>query len=458
MKPARWATKRNQDRETHGPALEQVANMLGFELFEWQKQIAGTALELDEAGAYHFRSVGLTVGRQNGKTTLLVFRIALELLKPDRTIIFTSQDRNAAKKKWEEFCNLLYSTPFKKRIRKQIRSNGQEELICHNGSRFLVVTPNATSARGLSVDLAIIDEALTHDLRLVSAIQPTMATKPSAQLWIASNAGGPYSTMLAHYRKLGHAENPALAWFEWTPYEDNFDIHDEEVWEQAIPTLGETYGVTLGAVREAVATTNPQIFAQEWLNVWPSLVTHNVIDSDKWRKLARQDIQIGTSFMIFGIDISPNRDRATIGAAGLNGAFCAVEIIESENRIGWVKDRVIQLSEKYKMPFVIDSGAPAGSLIGELEEAGVDVIAVGMRQYGQACGSFFDAVEEGSIAHLGDPRLQTAVDNATRRKLGEQWAWSRKSDHDITPLCAVTLARFALVNGLTTPQPKVAIH
>jgi len=457
MKPPRWATKRNPDRVSHGPALERVANNLGFDLFEWQKQVADTALELDKDGNYHYRTVGATVGRQNGKTTLLVFRIALELLKPNTMTIFTSQDRNAARHKFDEHCELLLSTPFRKRIKKQIRANGQEALIMNNGAQYRIVTPNATGARGLSVSLAVIDEALAHDLRLVSAIQPTMATKKSAQLWLASNAGGPYSTMLQHYRKLGHAESPALSWHEWAPYEDTFDIHDEEVWEQAIPTLGETHGVTIGAVREAVQTTDPTIFAQEWLNVWPSLVTQNVIDSDKWAKLARQDIQIG-SFMIFAVDISPNRDRASIAAAGLAGAFTAVEVIESENRIGWVKDRIIQLYEKWKMPFVIDSGAAASSLIGELEEAGVEVIAVNMRQYGQACGSFYDAVEEGTIAHLGDVRLQTAVDNATRRKLGEQWAWSRKSDADITPLVAVTLARFALVNGLTTPTPKAAIH
>ena len=457
MKPPRWATKRNPDRVSHGPALERVANNLGFELFEWQKQVSDTALELDKDGNYHYRTVGATVGRQNGKTTLLVFRIALELLKPNTMTIFTSQDRNAARHKFDEHCELLLSTPFRKRIKKQIRANGQEALIMNNGAQYRIVTPNATGARGLTVDLAVIDEALAHDLRLVSAIQPTMATKKSAQLWITSNAGGPYSTMLQHYRKLGQAESPALSWHEWAPYEDNFDIHDEEVWEQAIPTLGETHGVTIGAVREAVQTTDPTIFAQEWLNVWPSLVTQNVIDSDKWAKLARQDIQIG-SFMIFAVDISPNRDKASIGAAGLSGAFTAVEVIESENRIGWVKDRIIQLYEKWKMPFVIDSGAAASSLIGELEEAGVEVIAVNMRQYGQACGSFYDAVEEGTVAHLGDVRLQTAVDNATRRKLGEQWAWSRKSDADITPLVSVTLARFALVNGLTTPTPKAAIH
>ena len=457
MKPPRWATARNPDRDSHGPALEQVANLLGFELFEWQKEVAYTALELDEKGRYCHRSCGVTVGRQNGKTTLLLFRIALELLKPNSTVIYTSQDRNSARKKWEEFCEILYSTPFKKRIKRQIRANGQEELTCNNNSRFLIVTPNATGARGLTVDLAIIDEALAADLRLVSAIQPTMATKESAQLWITSNAGGPYSTLLQHYRKLGHDDSPALSWHEWTPYSDDFDPYDPETWAEAIPTLEEKHGVTLTAVQEASVTTDSLIFAQEWLNVWPSLVSQTVIEPAKWAALARQDVQIG-SYMVFGVDISPDRDRASIGAAGLNGAFTALEVIENETRIGWLKDRILQLHEKYNMPFVIDSGAAASSLIGELEEAGVNVIPVNMRQYGQACGSFFDAVEEGTIAHLGDGRLDEAIAGATKRKLGEQWAWSRNSNADITPLVACSIARYALVAGLTTPDKKVAIH
>ena len=457
MKPARYATPRNPKRKTQGPVLQQVAENLGFELFEWQKEVANTALELDDNGNFFYRNVGCTVGRQNGKTTLLLFRIALELLKPNATVIYTSQDRMAARKKWEEFCEILFATPFKKRIKKQIRANGQEELTTNNNSRFLIITPNNTGARGLTTDLCIIDEALAADLRLVSAIQPTMATKPSAQLWITSNAGGPYSTLLQHYRRLGHEKNPALCWHEWTPYADNFDMHDENVWHEAIPTLGEEAGVTLPAVQEASITTDPQIFAQEWLNVWPSLVTNTVIDADKWDKLIRHDVQI-QNYMVFGVDVSPDRDHASIAAAGMNGAYTALEVIESQNRIGWLKDRILELHVKWRMPFVIDSGAAASSLIGELEAEGVAIIPINMRQYGQACGSFYDGVENGTISHIGDIRLQNAIEGATKRKLGEQWAWSRKSNVDITPLVACTNARFALIAGLTAPEPRGAIH
>ena len=457
MEQPRWATTRNPDRISHGPALQEIAEHLGFELFEWQKIVADTALELDHANNYAYRTVGCTVGRQNGKTTLLVFRIALELLKANTLSVFTSQDRNSARGKFDEHIELLMSTPFKKRIKKHIRANGQEAVIMNNGAQYRIVTPNSTGARGLSVDLAVIDEALAHDMRLIAALQPTLATKKSAQLWISSNAGGPYSTMLQHYRQLGHANSPALSWHEWAPYEDDFDIHDEATWQQAIPTLGENLGVRVEAVREAVQTTEPHIFAQEWLNVWPSLATETVIDAHKWSALTRLDTQIG-SFMVFGVDINPQRTRATIGAAGMNGPFCCLEIIENENKIGWVKDRILELWERWKMPFVIDSGAAASSLILELESEGVNVIPISMRQYGQACGSFFDAVESQTIAHMGDVRLQTAIENATKRKLGEQWAWSRRSEEDITPLVAVSIARYALVSNLTEPAPRPAIH
>ena len=458
MKPARWATERNPDRLTHGAQLAKVAEQLGFELFEWQRQVADVALELDAEGQYFWRSVGVSVGRQNGKTALAAIRAALELLKPNTVSVVTAQDRNMARNKFTETCELLLDTPLSKRVKRYVRANGQEALYMNNGSQYRIVTPNAQGARGLTVDLAIVDEALAHDLRLVAALQPTMATRKSAQLWLLSNAGGPYSTMLSHYRKLGHAGNPSLCWLEWAAAED-CDIYDEDVWYEAIPTLGEKHGVTIEAVREAVQTTEPLIFMSEWLNIWHSLKSQTVIDPEQWAALQRDDIQIG-SYMVFGVDVSPDRDRASIGAAGLSGAYTALEVIESENRIGWLKDRILQLHQKWRMPFVIDSGAAASSLIGELEAENVHIIPINMRQYGQACGSFYDAVQDGTISHMGDIRLQHAIEGATKRKLGEQWAWSRKTadNVDITPLVACTVARYALTNNLANPTPKVAIH
>ncbi len=120
MKPARWATERNPDRLTHGAQLAKVAEQLGFELFEWQRQVADVALELDEEGQYFWRSVGVSVGRQNGKTALAAIRAALELLKPNTVSVVTAQDRNMARNKFTETCELLLDTPLSKRVKRYV--------------------------------------------------------------------------------------------------------------------------------------------------------------------------------------------------------------------------------------------------------------------------------------------------------------------------------------------------
>ena len=454
--PPRWGTARS-DLDTHGRHLGKVAAALGWDLFTWQQHVADIALEHDQ-GTYRYRTVGVSVGRQNGKTALAASRIAFELLQAGHVVAFTAQDRNMARAKWEEHCELILDSSLAKRVRRVARANGQECLHMNNGAQYRVVTPNRKGSRGLTLDLVVIDEALTHDMSVIAALQPTMATKPNGQLWILSNAGDANSTMLAHYRNLGHLEDVddgRLCWIEWAPAADTFDPLDRDVWHQAIPTLVETAGVTVDAVAEAAATTEPELFAREWLNVWPALEAVAVIGMGDWEKLERTDVVLGHQ-VVLGVDISPNRDSASICASGRQGAFTPVEVVDHRAHVGWVHDRVVELWGKWRAPVVIDGGAPAGSLIVALEQAGVTVVPLGMRDYARACGSFYDGVVDGTVTHLGDRLLSDAVGAASKRRLAEQWAWNRRSTVDITPLVAATLARWGVVSGSqSSPKPAV---
>ena len=67
---------------------------------------------------------------------------------------------------------------------------------------------------------------------------------------------------------------------------------DEAVWAQSIPSLNESNGVLIEAVREAANTNCPEIFTKEWLNVWPAMEAVAVIDVDLWDSLARTDVTI----------------------------------------------------------------------------------------------------------------------------------------------------------------------
>jgi hypothetical protein len=302
----------------------------------------------------------------------------------------------------------------------------------------------------MSLNLMVIDEALSHPLSLIAALQPTLATRRNGQLWLLSNAGIPgESELLQHYRNIGHSgiqdQNNPLAWFEWAPAEDKFDYMDEQVWRQAIPSLGESHGVLIEAVREAALTNSPDIFMKEWLNVWPAQEAAQVVPTELWDSLADTGV-VNNNRIVLGVDISRERDKASIGASSLVAGMTPVEVVEARDGVGWLVPRLIEIAKRWKAPVVIDAGSPAGSIIGEVENAGIKVIAIGLRDYARACGSFFDGVQNRTICHLDDPNLRDAIIGSTRRRLGDAWAWNRQSTTNITPLVAVTLARYGVVN------------
>ena len=449
----RWASQRDEAFDTDGDKLAQVAKLLGFDLFDWQRYVADVGLEKDQEGSYKYRSVCAQVGRQNGKSKLIETRIAFELLQSKRHVAYTAQDRNMAKSKWEEHLLSFQMSPkFAKRIARVSRVNGSEKIYMRNGSTYGIVTPNDKGARGLSLNLMVIDEALTHPLSLIANLQPTLATKRNGQLWILSNAGRPgESELLEHYREIGHREiaepQNKLAWFEWCPESDEFDYMNEEVWYQAIPSLHEEKGVLLEAVREAATTNSPEIFTKEWLNVWPSRDAVQVINTELWDSLARTDITVGNQ-IVFGVDISRERDRASIGASGLVRDYTPVELIECKEGTSWILPRLVELCKKYNTKVVIDTGSPAASLIPELEKQNIGVMSIHLRDYARACGSFYDAVQAKTISHLDDPNLRSAIMGSTKRPLGDSWAWNRQSTTNITPLVAVTLARYGVVTKI----------
>ena len=94
---------------------------------------------------------------------------------------------------------------------------------------------------------------------------------------------------------------------------------------------------------------------------------------------------------------------------------------------------------------VLDPAGPAGSLLPTFAERGIEVRTLRARDLGQACGSFFDLVDQGRLRHLGQIPLDAAVAGAKKRQIGDMWAWHRKDvTVDITPLVAVTLDAWGL--------------
>lgn len=450
--PASFATQRRQDRGTRGTQLAKVARVLGFSLYPWQRYVADVALELLPGGNYAYRTVGAQIARQNGKSTLIASRIVLEVLRPNRHVAYTAQDRMAAREKLEELYVFLKDSPIAEGVDKFVGHNGRERILFRNGSTARVMTPNRKAGRGLSLDLVVIDEALTIDPEVLSSLLPTMATRSNAQLWLVSNAGIPgVSNMLARYRQLGHESlsqvDSTMCWHEWGPELDEQGElvgtpYDEQQWYRANPSLGQPGGVTLEALRDAARGLELTQFKREHLNLWAELGSEAVIALEQWERLTAPHIVIGAS-PVLAVDVSPERDRASIAVASREAEYVPVEIVENEAGVGWTLERLRDLSQRWGAGVVIDGGSAAGSLVAPLEAAGVVVHVLGARDYARACGSFYDLVTGGRLAHRADWRLSDAVKGASKRPLGDQWAWSRRmSSVDITPLVAASLAAY----------------
>ena len=447
----RWGTPRRTIRATRGALLIRTAALLGWTFHPWQSYVANVSMEVHPSGIPYFRTVGVSIARQNGKTLLLLARIAMEMLGRNRVVVYTAQDRQTARRKWEEMVRALLTNPgFARRVIHFHTNNNGEELLLDTGSRFIVVTPNEKAARSLSVDLAIVDEAFAHrSMDVVGALGGTMGARTHAQLWIVSNAGTYDSVLFRHYTETGRAQcqNPAapMAWFEWAA-DEMADVLDHVGWQAANPSLGLPNGVIEAHLADQAINLDEDRFRREYLNLWVELDAMTGIDGGTWAACRADDL-VPVSRLALALDMTPDRDRGALVVAGeaADGERVAIEMIEHTSDIERLVSRTIEVALRARCRVVLDRANPASSSVPALERAGVEVRLISGPDFQRACGGFYDDARFMRLAHRGDYRLADAVLGATKRPVGDGWVWRRRGPTDISPLVASTLARWGVV-------------
>ena len=457
----RYSTVRTPSRRTFGGNVAEIARALGTPLMPWQEHVADVALEVDDAGRFVYDQVVLTVPRQSGKTTLLLALMTWRSLgtAERQHITYAAQSGVAARDKlFDEYWPALADSPLGAVFTAR-KTSGHEAIMSASGSRITITAATEKAGHGGSLDLPVIDEAFAYtDARLEQALLPAMRARrrfaPGPQLWVVSTAGNASSTYLKGKVESGRkfveeGRTSGTAYFEWSADLDA-DPMDPETWWSCIPSMGHT--VDEDAIRAEYET---YVDINEWrragLNQWLTSTADPVLDVDKWE--ACTDLDSGfNGAPVFAVDVAPDRSSAAIATAGLrDDGLPHVELIEHKTGTGWVVDRLASLLASHGGEVVIDPGSPAGSLIPALETAEVPHRLMRTRDVVTGCGMFFDAVTEGTIRHLAQPPLTAAVAGATKRTVGDAWAWSRKnSSVDITPLVAVTNA---LWGAGTTESP-----
>ena len=447
-----------------GREAVELAAMAGVVADPWQEHVIHRALGEKADGRGSSFEVGVEVPRQNGKGGVLEIReLAGLFLLGEELIPHSAHEFATAEQALERMSEIIEGCPdLSRRVRTIKRSHGQEGVYLKSGQQLRYKTRTKGGGRGFSADCVILDEAMILPEAFVGALMPVLSARPNPQLWYTGSAVDmqhmEHGIVFARLRERAlKGEDPAMSYFGWSPPFDSPEdlpedaAADPDVWAVANPALG--IRIPLEHIEKEHRSMDPRTFAVERLGVgaWPSGDgSVSVIDMQAWADLAVDVSSQIVGSVCVALDVTPDRSHAAVGVAGQRSdGLHQIEVVDHRRGTGWVVERLVEIQSRQPViAVVVDAAGPAGSLISDLEAAGVLVTTVSAKEHAQACGRLYDGVAQQTFRHLGQSELNAAVKGAAKRPLGDAWAWSRKSSGvDISPLVACTLALWGSADG-----------
>lgn len=425
-----------------------MLRMLGANPMPWQEYAADVIGELKDDGTPRWPIVIISVPRQSGKSTLVkavaVHRI---LTKRNAAVWLTAQTGADASELWEE-CRAATSLSPLAPLFHAKKARGSEALTC-TATRgvFRPHPPTEEKLHGKQSDLNIIDEAWAFDEAqahaLMQAIVPTQFTRKGAQIIIVSTMGTARSTWFHGYVSRARSGDQGMALLEWG-IEPGDDASDLEVVANRHPAYGHV--ATMATLENAFKAMNGNL--GEFARAYGNRATgsrERLIPLDAWQRAQSTETIPPTARVTFAAAVDVDRTETAIAAAWLNPetGVTHCEVIERRPGTTWAGDHIQRLLKRHdNAGIVIDKISPAGTVADELGRRKIEVIPVKTSELVTACQSFFDAVvtDPPGVAILPNEALDTAAEIVEHRRIGDGWAWGRRSAGSITTLEAVTLA------------------
>lgn len=460
---------------SRGPHIEAIARLTGTELDPWQRHVCDVASEVDDDGHWLHRLVGVIVGRQNGKSTILEARILAGLfLFNDSKIVHTAQDRALPRQMFERLIGVVESQPALARRVAQIReTNGQEAIRLTDGSLYKIIAPRAKAIRGeyepSPPDLIVVDEAREqHSMDLWTAALPTIRTRPSAQIWAVSNAGDADSVMLNSLRDRGRAavadpdDDPRMAWLEWSAAGGTErPIDDPQAWAEANPALGRRISVDTIVDELKAYEDNPNGFRTEILCQWVHDVTHRAaIDWTDWLACGGEPEPVDPAALprpVCGVDVDGDRNTAAVAIAAWRHDRLVVDVVEElvDPTVADVVRVAADWMRRYRIYEYAYDPKTSQTVAAYLDAERFTGVAIKPADYVTASSVFGDAVASRTLLHPNNETLNTQIQGAHRKPTGDGlWFISRAlSDGPVTGVLAAAFATYLHYR----PKPELSI-
>lgn len=443
-------------------------------LLPWQEQITIDTFGRRADGRWAARDIVALCSRQNGKGRVSdAQELPALFLFGEPQVLHSAHEFKTSQETFRRLVEVVEGSAWlSSRVKAVSRSKGDEGIELTRsagGGRLRFVARTEGSARGFSAERIVFDEAYALTIGQFGAQTPTLATMDNPQITYTSTPPDeklgpmPHDAMLPSVRRRGVEGDPRVALYEWSPPR-GADAADVDLWYACNPSLGYLIREEFlhDQYRAFAAAGAVAKFRTEHLGEWPPDGDEQwlVIGEDEWTAACdAPDERRGTAGSqmtgrpAFAIDMTPARSHSAIGAAGRrHDGLRHIELVDHRPGSGWVVERARELQARWNpCVWVVDPAGPAGSLIPDLEAAGIaPLVKLGAREAAQACGQLFDGIAGADVAardvrHRGQGPLTAAVAGAVKRELAGSWAWARKGvGVDISPLVVVTEALFGL--------------
>ena len=319
-------------------------------------------------------------------------------------------------------------------------------------------TPEAMHSK--DSDRVLLDECWAHNAvlgaQLLQGIGPTQATRPGAQIIMISVSGDEDSTFwieqLTMAREAVAAGDPSVALLELGVLDDE-DPTDVDTVARYYPAVGHTIDAAylhaehrrLGAAGFARAYGCFQILPQ---------ASSKRIDLKLWLQLLDADPIPATAQAAVALDVSPERAGALVASAVLPDGRYKLDVIAAGATPAETAQATVTAYQASQPAVGVDDHGPAHDVADTVAQAAVLLYRLPGGEYAAACSRFVDRVRAGMIVHRGHPAIVAAIEGSTTRPVGDGlWTWSRRrSDVDISPLVAATVADWTLDHAPAAPS------
>jgi len=455
---------------TNGDLANQVAVDMGFPELDVDQRWGLDAMAAEDAAAIPICGEYCVVGprQTTGKSAALIVMAITDVFVLEHPLhVWTAHEFKTARKSFLDMKRRIKAHPDYAARATFRDSHGEEAVLVDDGERAIEFhARSGSSGRGFTTGRITMDEAMYVQPGDLGALVPTLVTIPDAQIRYAASAGLLQSGALRGLRKRGRAGGDRdLAYIEHgapvTPCADGDGclhelgdpgcaLNDERLWLRANPGLrsGRVSMESMRKQRSKLAAA-PLEFAREFLSWWedPAAGSGSAINSERWETLRLQTPPTRRGAIGYGVATAPDRSWTAIGAAWrlADGRICVTLTSYKDERDrarpdyrrgqAWVPERAARLGRLLPGRFATDTASR--NILPDAEHPSEE-------QQAQAEASFSDAVEAGTVAHLGESALNVSV-SESRWKQGRTTRRLVRDGHvDVSPLSAVVLAVWAL--------------